>query len=146
MRLMPVLVSSPRFIGRREELAVLEAALIRAEGGEGSVVLVSGESGIGKSRLIDGFVTTARARGAIALVGECVELADGELPYAPIAGALRSLLHEPANDAVAPDSAALERLLAELTPGSSAAEGDPQSAVSRARLFARSSMRPRTLR
>ena len=134
---MPVLVSSPRFIGRREELAVLEAALTRAERGEGSVVLVSGESGMGKSRLIGDFVATARAAGAIALIGECLEFADGELPYAPIAGALRSLLHEPANDAAAPDTAALEQLLAELTPGSTAVEDDTQSAVSRARLFER---------
>jgi hypothetical protein len=114
--LMPVLVSSPRFIGRREERGVLEAALTRAEGGAGSVVLVSGESGMGKSRLIGDFVATARAAGAIALIGECLEFADGELPYAPIAGALRPLLHE--NDTVAPDTAALEQLLAELTPGS----------------------------
>lgn len=134
---MPVLVSSPRFIGRREELGVLEAALARAERGEGSVVLVSGESGMGKSRLIGDFVSTARAAGAIALIGECVELADGELPYAPIAGALRSLLHEPANDMVAPDTAVLEQLLADLTPGSPAVEGDTRSAVSRARLFER---------
>jgi class 3 adenylate cyclase len=133
--LMPVLVSSPRFIGRREERGVLEAALTRAEGGAGSVVLVSGESGMGKSRLISDFVATARAAGAIALIGECLEFADGELPYAPIAGALRSLLHE--NDTVAPDTAALEQLLAELTPGSTAVEDDTQSAVARARLFER---------
>ncbi|MDQ6822573.1 MAG: AAA family ATPase [Actinomycetota bacterium] len=91
---MPVLVSSPRFIGRREELGVLEAALARAERGEGSAVLVSGESGRGKSRLIGEFAARARATGATVLVGECLELAEGELPYAPIVGALRSLHHE----------------------------------------------------
>jgi class 3 adenylate cyclase/tetratricopeptide (TPR) repeat protein len=132
---MPVLVSSPRFIGRRKELGVLEDALARAEHGEGSVVLVSGESGMGKSRLIGGLVATARDRGEIVMVGECVEFAEGELPYAPIGSALRSLLHEPATT-VEDDDLGVERLLAELTPGSSSREEAP-SAVAQARLFER---------
>jgi class 3 adenylate cyclase/tetratricopeptide (TPR) repeat protein len=133
---MPVLVSSPRFVGRREELGVLEDALARAEHGEGSAVLVSGESGMGKSRLIGRLVATARDRGEIVMVGECVEFAEGELPYAPIGGALRSLLHEPAT-IVESDDLGVERLLAELTPGSSSRGEEAPSAIAQARLFER---------
>jgi class 3 adenylate cyclase/predicted ATPase len=133
---MAVFVSSPRFIGRGEELGVLEDALARAEHGEGSVVLVSGESGMGKSRLIGGLIATARDRDEIVMVGECVEFAEGELPYAPIGGALRSLLHEPATTVEGGD-VGVERLLAELTPGSSNREEEAPSAVAQARLFER---------
>src|SRR5690242_21920328 len=84
-------VSSSVFVGREQELAALEAALARADAGEGSVVLLAGESGIGKSRLIGELTERARASGATVLTGECLELAEGELPFAPIVGALRSL-------------------------------------------------------
>ena len=98
---------------------MLEAALARAERGEGSAVLVSGESGIGKSRLLSEFAARARATGATVLWGECLELAEGELPYAPIVGALRSLLRERGDEALVPPARReLTQLLSELAQGS----------------------------
>jgi hypothetical protein len=87
-------VSSPRFVGRLDELGVLAAALARAQAGDGSLVLVSGDSGVGKSRLIAEAGSRARAAGATVAAGECPDLAQGELPCAPIVGALRSLARE----------------------------------------------------
>lgn len=81
-------------MGRLGELSVLEAALARAAAGDGSLVLVSGDSGVGKSRLVAEAAARARAAGAVVIVGECPDLANGELPYAPITGALRSLARE----------------------------------------------------
>ena len=52
-----------RFVGRSEEMAVLEAALERAQGGQGQVVGVVGEAGVGKSRLCLEFVRRCRSRG-----------------------------------------------------------------------------------
>ena len=85
-------VSSPRFVDRRQELSAIEAALARARGGRGSVVLVGGEAGIGKSRLISEVAARAEREAMAVVVGECLPLDDGELPYAPLVGALRSLL------------------------------------------------------
>ncbi|HEX2766965.1 MAG TPA: tetratricopeptide repeat protein [Candidatus Limnocylindria bacterium] len=58
-------------VGRRSELDRLEAALERATGGDGRVVGIAAEAGMGKSRLIAEFVRIARRRGLFAAVGEC---------------------------------------------------------------------------
>jgi DNA-binding CsgD family transcriptional regulator len=85
-------VSSPRFVDRRKELLALEAALARTRDGRGSVAFVGGEAGIGKSRLISELAGRAERDGMTVLIGECVPLGDGELPYAPVVEALRSLV------------------------------------------------------
>lgn len=84
-------VSSPQIIGRAEGLAALESAFVRVEGGESSVVLVSGEAGVGKTRLVRKAVGRAVGCGAQVLWGECVAVGNGGLPYAPLIGALRPL-------------------------------------------------------
>src|SRR4051794_23372028 len=112
-------VSSSVFVGRSSELAVLEGAVARANSGEGSVVLLAGESGIGKSRLIGELSQRARAGGATVLTGECLELAEGELPYAPIVGALGSLARERGTEVFGDAAAELTRLLPELSPADS---------------------------
>ncbi|MGZ4180753.1 MAG: helix-turn-helix transcriptional regulator [Solirubrobacteraceae bacterium] len=84
-------VSSPTFVGRREELGALADAVSAAAAGSESVVLISGEPGIGKSRLISEFAARSHASGATVLVGECPPLGHGELPYSPIITVLRVL-------------------------------------------------------
>jgi|HubBroStandDraft_6_1064221.scaffolds.fasta_scaffold00380_7 DNA-binding CsgD family transcriptional regulator/tetratricopeptide (TPR) repeat protein len=87
-------ISSPRFVGRVAELDVLQRALARASSGTGTAVLIAGEAGIGKSRLVSEFEERARAREALVLIGECVELAEGELAFAPIISALRGVVED----------------------------------------------------
>jgi DNA-binding CsgD family transcriptional regulator/tetratricopeptide (TPR) repeat protein len=87
-------VSSPTFVGRAEQLASFDQALARAASGEPAAVLVAGESGVGKSRFIAECAERATAAGARVITGDCVELGEGELPYAPIVGALRDLQRE----------------------------------------------------
>jgi predicted ATPase len=87
-------ISSPRFVGRVAELDVLQRALARASSGTGTAVLIAGEAGIGKSRLVSELEERARAREALVLIGECVELAEGELAFAPIISALRGVVEE----------------------------------------------------
>jgi predicted ATPase len=57
------------FIGRRTELSTLDAALQRARGGFGSIFLLSGEAGIGKTLLVREFSAFAREAGAKVLEG-----------------------------------------------------------------------------
>ncbi|HEX4283098.1 MAG TPA: AAA family ATPase [Solirubrobacteraceae bacterium] len=114
-------ISSPRFVGRVAELEALEELVRRAGSGSGGAMLVAGEAGIGKSRLVAELGTRARAAGTSVLVGECVELAEGELAFSPIISALRGVMA---------DAAALEGLggpllsaLAALWPVAGAVEG-----------------------
>jgi DNA-binding CsgD family transcriptional regulator/tetratricopeptide (TPR) repeat protein len=99
---MATRMTSARFVGRSAQLGELEAALRDAAERRPSLALVAGDSGVGKSRLVQELRDRARADGAFVLVGDCVELGEGELPYAPLIGALRGLLREghPAFDAL----------------------------------------------
>jgi tetratricopeptide (TPR) repeat protein len=79
------------FFGRRRELEELHEALGAARAGRGRLVLVSGEPGIGKSRLVDEFAAVARDDGAAVLAGRCWE-AGGAPPYWPWVQILRACL------------------------------------------------------
>jgi predicted ATPase len=85
-------VNQPRLIGRAGELARLDAALRRGQAGLPSLVLIAGEAGVGKSRLLAEFLTRARAQDAAVMVGACVPMVELHLPYAPVLDALRGLV------------------------------------------------------
>lgn len=125
---------SPVFVGRAQELATLEDALARATAGEPQVLLVGGEAGVGKTRLIDEFLASAVAAGAVAAVGGCVEMGADGLPFAPVSTVLRSLrrkLGTELDGAAAGQEGELARLLPELGETDRAShDGD-----GRARLF-----------
>jgi class 3 adenylate cyclase len=76
-------------IGRTAPLAVLERSLDEALDGRPRVVLVEGEAGIGKTRLVTELLQRARRRGVLALVGRCSE--GLSVPYFPLASALAPL-------------------------------------------------------
>ncbi|WP_246079840.1 helix-turn-helix transcriptional regulator [Nonomuraea mesophila] len=84
-------VVSPVFVGRDQELSELAAALDTAVEQGPAVALVTGEAGIGKSRLLAEF---ARSLGpAVRVVeGACTELGSDSLPYAPFVTVLRRLI------------------------------------------------------
>ncbi len=109
--------SSPVFVGRAGEIATLSGALREAEDAEPRTVLIAGEAGVGKTRLVTEFASTATAAGARVLVGGALELGAEGLPYAPFTAALRSLVRELGVDAVSrlvPDVGALAPCLPEL--------------------------------
>jgi len=78
------------FVGREPELAALTAGLDQVLAGSGRVFLVSGEPGIGKTRLAEELAVHAEARGARVLVGRCWE-AGGAPAYWPWVQSLRAL-------------------------------------------------------
>ena len=127
-------VSSPVFVGRAEELRALEAALAAARGGTPRTVLVSGESGVGKTRLLTEFSERARGGGARVLTGACIELGDGELPLAPVAGVLRGLGHELDGAALDGVLGPARTALAHLHPGLQGA-GETAPVADQGRLF-----------
>src|SRR6478672_3354619 len=98
--IVPARVTSARFVGRQAELDELRALLSRSAEGRAHLAFVTGESGMGKTRLVDELAIRARDEGARVLFGECVELGESELPYAPIVAALRPLVRsgDPALD------------------------------------------------
>ena len=78
-------------VGRDDELSRLRAALERAVAGSPATVVVGGEAGVGKTRLVLEWAREAEAAGAVVLVGGCLDVGGATLPYAPLAEALRSL-------------------------------------------------------
>ena len=62
----------PVVVGRATETARLRSALAAAEGGAGGVVFLTGEAGIGKSRLAGELAAEARSRGLNVLTGRAV--------------------------------------------------------------------------
>ncbi|MCU1605159.1 MAG: transcriptional regulator, LuxR family [Modestobacter sp.] len=102
-------------VGRAEELARLLAHVDRAADGRSTAVLLAGDAGVGKTRLLDELGARATARGVRVLVGHCVDLGDVGLPYLPFVDLLRPIAAEPE---LAPVSAR-EPVLAGLLAGRS---------------------------
>ena len=73
-------------IGRDDVLAALQAELEGASAGRPAVVVISGETGVGKTRLVTEFAGSQRA---VVLGGSCVPVAGEALPFAPLTQALR---------------------------------------------------------
>ena len=129
MAVMPLRVTSPVMIGRAEESARLSAAFGRARAGQSCCVVMGGEAGVGKSRLIAAFRDRVEADGGRVLVGGCVELGDDGAPLAPFIDAMRDVVDE---TALGPDDLGVGRLFG----GGSPADGStPAEPAAQGRLF-----------
>jgi tetratricopeptide (TPR) repeat protein len=95
-------------VGRGHDLAELEAALDNACAGTGSLVLVTGEAGIGKTRLVEELARSATSRGAVVAWGSCWEAAGAPALW-PWIQVLRACLRET-------DSERLDPLIAAAAP------------------------------
>jgi DNA-binding CsgD family transcriptional regulator/tetratricopeptide (TPR) repeat protein len=84
-------VSSPTFVGRRSEVETMTAALIGSSGTAPVLMLLVGEAGVGKTRLVTEVTQLAESSGALVLIGGCVPLGEGTVPFAPIREAMRDL-------------------------------------------------------
>lgn len=82
------------FIGRTAELERLAGAYTRATSGESRVVIVAGEAGIGKTRLVRTLSDRVERSGARVLSGGCLPLGTAGLPYAPFIEAFRVLFRQ----------------------------------------------------
>ena len=137
-------VTSPVLVGRADQLAALDAALGRVMGGATSAVLIGGEAGVGKSRLVSEFAAgtgggrahTGAGAGVTVLTGGCLELGTDGLPFAPFTTVLRELVRDIGADGVAellPGRATRE--LARLLPEFGQPGSDGDAGEARGRLF-----------
>jgi len=102
------------FVGRRAELERLARLVTLAGEGTAGAVLVSGDAGVGKTRLVAEAVHRTAGDGVLVAVGRCVDLGAGGLPYLPFTEAFTGLLADPvageAVRAVAAERPTLRRL------------------------------------
>ncbi len=78
------------FVGREQELKQLQAAFDGAMSGQGALMMVMGEPGIGKTALCEQLSTYVTLRGGKTLVGHCYEEGSLSLPYLAFVEAMRS--------------------------------------------------------
>ncbi len=132
----------PVTYGRERELEIIESALDDAVSGNGSLLLLVGEAGIGKSHLLRHASAAADEVDAIALYGRAYEF-DAHLSYQPLRGVLRQLTQDEIALAVEPElrrSLYLRRLMPdaplELAPGGESADLQAELLEEAWRLFA----------
>jgi tetratricopeptide (TPR) repeat protein len=104
-------------IGREQEFAELKRALEEALAGRGSLIMVGGEPGIGKTHLTGALLEEAKRRGAFAVIGHCYEM-EGAPPYVPFIEMLeysaRTAPRESLRYALGDDAPEVARLMPEL--------------------------------
>ncbi|MEU8280181.1 AAA family ATPase [Microbispora bryophytorum] len=112
------IVASPVFVGRQEELASIAREAAQVAAGAVRLVLVGGEAGVGKTRLVE--EAAQAAAGLHVLWGHCVELGPEGLPLAPLVEALRMLARSASpqqlDDWLGPARGPLSQLLPSLDP------------------------------
>src|SRR6185503_18077424 len=122
---------SPITVGRAVELTAIAAGLDAARDGDASTLLLAGEAGVGKSRLVEEAMRLAGERGMRVLRGACVNIGAAGVPYGPIVEALRELHRELSDeelDALVGHSGAdLARLLPAFAPSVAQPEPTAQS-------------------
>ena len=130
-------MSAPAMIGRDSDLSRLEERLDGVREGAPFTVIIGGEAGIGKTRLIREFERRLPADVRL-LAGQCVDLGSVAAPYAPVKTALRTLVAEEGAErvleAVGPGRAALVALLPELAASESGEIGTPGAGIASGQL------------
>jgi class 3 adenylate cyclase len=130
-------VLCPVLVRREEPLAALEDALLEARRGHGRLVVLSGEAGIGKTRLANELTRQARRLGSAVLGGGCSE-AELSLPYLPFVEAIGNYLADEdlglLREQLGPAGAELSQLFPQFSEGR-ATEGSDDPGQAKLRLF-----------
>jgi predicted ATPase len=116
------------FVGRADELSRIAALRAEAVAGVPTAVLVGGDAGVGKTRLIGEIIAEADADGFLVLLGHCVYLGGETMPYAPIVEILREFAiarRSERGSVITPTETELLRLAPLLDPQKAVPDGDP---------------------
>src|SRR6187551_240077 len=108
-------LSCPTSVGRDAPLSALVSSLDRASAGSGAVVLVGGDAGIGKTRLMKDLKQQAANREVRVIEGRCSST-ESSVPYAPLMNALRFRIAKGEGEAVAEMLGPLRAVLAPIFP------------------------------
>jgi DNA-binding CsgD family transcriptional regulator/tetratricopeptide (TPR) repeat protein len=131
-------VTSTSFVGREEELGRLQKGLRSAAAGEPGTFLIAGEAGVGKTRLVQEFAGRVGGEAQV-LLGSCIQLGGGGLPYGPIVDALRPLARDldpgDLDELLGPSPDDLTRLLPGVTLRPPHRRAEPVSEFAQIRLF-----------
>src|SRR3982751_2486642 len=118
-------------VGRHAELAEISGAGADVREGQAAGILISGEAGVGKTRLVQECIETVVADNGQVLAGSSFRISTGGLPYGPILDALRRLLRDHAAESLAdlagPRFAVLDQLLEPETQAGNGGTGLHQS-------------------
>ncbi|MFH8463119.1 ATP-binding protein [Streptomyces sp. NPDC017991] len=114
------------FIGRADELARLTRVLDRARAGEARAVLVAGDAGVGKTRVLTEAAGHAAAAGTTVVTGHCVDLGDVGLPYLPFTEILGVLAGDERFCGTLAAHPVVDRLIGQGGDGARDAGGRPQ--------------------
>jgi predicted ATPase len=109
-------IRSPVLIGREREIATLSALVDQVKQGHGQMLLLSGEAGVGKSRLLAEGKRQASEQGFLVLQGSCFPT-DRSSPYAPLLDLLSSSHTQEMLSLSTANPEPLARELARLFPG-----------------------------
>ena len=114
---MPVVLNKPVLcpiiVGREPYLDILQQCLSESQSGHGQTLLLTGESGIGKSRLVAQAKQWADQTHAVIFQGNCFE-SDLVLPYAPIVDLLRTFIRSNSLEPLMPFASEFVKLVPEL--------------------------------
>ena len=108
-------IARGRLIGRRTELAQLRELWLRSQQGQGHMALLSGEPGVGKTRLAHELTVFAHLGGAVVMRGGCYEF-EASTPYLPFVEALRGWVESQEDDSLRQGLAGTAEDLARLVP------------------------------
>ena len=104
------------FVGRERELRQLELAFAAAAGGQGALIMLVGEPGIGKTAVCEQLANFVKGHGGVPLVGHCYEESSFRVPYQPFVEALDSYVQASDPDELTSDLGSDAADLARIIP------------------------------
>lgn len=127
-------VVSPVLVGRSNEIRALQLFIDRARRGQGQTAFISGDGGVGKSRLVSEAISYAKMQGFLHLQGSCFQ-PDTARPYAPIQDLMQTPIPQGIHDQSGTTERERELLLSELTSARTAETAFPDPEQRKQQLF-----------
>ncbi len=129
------IASSQHMVGRTRAVETVERALAAARAEQPIHLVISGEAGVGKTRLLEYAGASAAEQGMRCLSGSCFDLGASSLPYAPYADLLRDLIAEDGLPAIRQMAGRDARDLSRLVPALADAQAEADATPEPQRIF-----------